>query len=89
MHTFLNILVKLLFGQFEEGDVLITSSVSNLHVKLNFHPKEVYINIEGNHGHDACGSSDDYFNVKTTHDGFIINSKIKSSFRKISWIAIR
>lgn len=81
--------MKLLFGCSESGSLIISSSIPSIFIRTGWTPKHVFISIHNNHGNPTCGSNQDWFDVKTVHRGFVIQSNVKSNFRKITWIAVK
>ena len=89
-NTMLNLIkfvLKVLFGNSASGTLIVSSSVPQVDIKTGWTPKHVFISLENNHGTPVCGAHNDWFDVKIVHHGFIIQCNVKSSFRKITWIA--
>ncbi len=80
-------ILKLIFGYSASGNLTVSSSISEIEVKPGWTPKHVFISLDGNPCIPVCGSHQDWFDVKIVKDGFILQCNIKSSFRKITWIA--
>jgi len=88
MLELLNFCVKLLFGCSESGTLIVSSAVPHIAIKTGWTPKKVFVSFDGSCGTPVCGAHQDWFDVKTVPHGFIIECNIKSSFRKITWLAI-
>lgn len=89
MSNIVHFVLKLLFGNSDSGDLIISSNVPEVVVHTGWTPKQVYINLHNEHGHNVCGSHHDWFDVKIVRHGFIVRCLIKSSFRKITWVATK
>lgn len=89
MINIMQFILKILFGNNASGKLTVSSSISNIDIKTGWTPKQVFISLENNYGTPVCGAHQDWFDVKIVHHGFIIQCNIKSSFRKISWIAVQ
>jgi len=82
-------ILKILFGNSASGNLIVSSSIPHVDIKTGWTPKQVFISFENDCGTPVCGAHQDWFDVKTVHHGFIIHCNVKSSFRKISWIATK
>lgn len=80
-------ILKLIFGYSASGSLTVSSSISQIEIKTGWTPKFVFISLDSNPCVPVCGSHQDWFDVKTVKDGFLLQCNIKSSFRKITWIA--
>lgn len=87
MFNVFQFIVKLLFGNSATGKLTISSTISQMEIKTGWTPKHVFVSLDNNCGMEACGSHQDWFDVKIVNMGFIIHCNVKSSFRKITWIA--
>lgn len=89
MINIIQFVLKILFGTCSSGNLIVSSSISSVDIKTGWTPKQVFISFENNCGTPVCGAHQDWFDVKIIHNGFIIQCNVKSSFRKISWIATK
>jgi hypothetical protein len=89
MIKFIKLLLATLLGRVTHGCVFISSAIPQVCVKTGWTPQRVFITMEDACGMSTCGVQQDWFCVKIVRDGFIIQCDINSSFRKISWIAIK
>jgi len=89
MINILQFISKLLLGNSAAGNLTVSSAISQVEIKTGWTPKIVFIGFEG-HSHSAvCGSHQDWFDVKIVNQGFVLQCNIKSSFRKITWMATK
>jgi len=87
--NFLRLFCAFLFGTIRYGRIWISTGQQEIFVETKFTPKEVYLNYGGPWPSYGCGAGNDGFDVKIVPNGFIIFCNIKSTKRKIKWLAIK
>lgn len=87
-------LLKKVLGWFgvrmECGELLlVVTGPKEVEVKLDFTPKQVWLNMSPSCCIPVCQGDVDAFDVRLIPHGFVISVRLTSEFREVEWIAVK